>query len=372
MIAIITAFYCALVYAAFRVIKIPVRTSTITAAIAGGVFIIGGIVIGWQGAAPVSKQITLTRFIVAINPDVKALIKTIFAEPGQKVKKGDVLFELEKGQFEGPVVQAAGQLNAAKREVDRLQAALELADASIAQAVAKREVAKSKRDASEKLKALGSSAVRELRVFEQERDFEAAQAAVVVAEASKREAKAALASGLAKVDSAQGQLDKAKDQLRHTSYKSPVDGILLNWQARPGTMTTSLGLSAVGTIMETGHSHILVVLPQNLLRNVAGGDPVEIAFKSKPGRIATGKVLRVANFTGEGQLAPKGTVPKATTIGSEGFYTAVVKLDDEAYAEELGLGEAGAAAIYTRPAGPFHVISKIYLRVISLSYYLPM
>jgi multidrug resistance efflux pump len=371
MITVITAIYCAIVYAAFRIIKIPLRTTNITAAIVIGIFLIGSIVVGWQGAAPVSQQITLTRYIVALNTDLKALIKTINVKPGQHVKKGDVLFELDRGQFEGPVAQFGAQVEAAKKEVDRLQAALELSEASISSAKAQRESVKAKRDAERKLKALGSAAVRELTLFQLERAYDAANASVVQAEASKREAVAALASGRAKVASVQGQLDKAEADLSRTTYKAPADGRILNWQARVGTITTSLRASAIGTFMEAGNARIIVVLPQNLLRNVAVGDPVELAFLGRPGHIDSGKVIRIANYTGEGQISPQGNLPVAANVASKGFFALAVTLDDDTLSKSLGLGEAGAAAIYTKPSGPFHIISKIYLRAVSLSFYLP-
>ena len=184
----------------------------------------------WSGGAPVSHQITLTRFIVALNPDLKALIKTIHVKIGQRVKKGDLLFELDKRQFQAPVDQYAADLEAAKKEVDRLKAASELADASIKRAIAQRATAKSKRDAQLELRAKRSAAVRELRVFETERDFDAATASVLEAKASKREAEAAIASGIAKAKSVQGQLDKARSDLARTSHRAPADGVMINWQ----------------------------------------------------------------------------------------------------------------------------------------------
>ena len=371
MIIAITAIYCALVYAAFRIIKIPVLSSTIATAVVIGVFLIGAIVIGWQGAAPVSQQITLTRFIVALNPDLKALVKKINVGIGQRVKKGDVLFELDTGQFQGPVDRYTADLQAAKKQVDQLQAAVELSNATINRTKAQRDAVKAKGDAAAKLKAIGSAAARELRLIELESDLDAAKASVAEAIASKAQAEAALAAGRAQVASVQGLLDKAAADLSRTSYRAPADGVVINWQARPGTITAVLRKSAVGTLMESGNSRVVVVLPQNLMRNVKVGDPAEIAFMSRPGTLATGKVIRVGNYTGEGQLAAEGDVPIVANIGSKGFFAAVVKLDDDALADGLGLGEAGAAAIYSQPEGPFHVISKIYLRMVSLSFFLP-
>ena len=370
MIIAITAIYSAVVYAAFRIIKIPILSSTIAAAVGIGVFLSGAIVIGWQGAAPVSQQIGLTRHVVALNPDLKALIKKIHVEIGQRVKKGDVLFELDTGQFQGPVDRYTADLEAAKKQVDQLQAAVELSEATINRTKAQRDAVKAKRDAEAKLKAVGSAAARELRLIELESQLDAAEAGVVEAKASKAQAEAALAAGRAQVASVQGLLDKAAADLSRTRYRAPADGTIINWFARPGTITAVLRAAAVGNFMETGDTRVVVVLPQNLLRNVKVGDPVEIAFLSLPGTLATGKVLRIANYTGEGQFAPQGDIPVLANFGSKGYFAAVVKLDDDALAEGLGLGEGGAAAIYSQPEGPFHVISRIYLRMVSLSFFL--
>ena len=115
--------------------------------------------------------------------------------------------------------------------------------------------------------------------------------------------------------------------------------------------------------MDMSETLVAAVLPQNLVKNVAPGDEVEIAFKSTPGRIATGKVDGVLEYTGEGQLEPSVVVPVAATMGSKGFLVVRIKLDDQDMAKELPLGGAGTTAIYTKVGGPFHVISKIVIRM---------
>ena len=61
MIVLIILIYFALVYAAFRLINIPIRPLSISIAILLGILIISVIVASWPGGAPVSQQITLTR-----------------------------------------------------------------------------------------------------------------------------------------------------------------------------------------------------------------------------------------------------------------------------------------------------------------------
>jgi multidrug resistance efflux pump len=353
--------------------KIHVSSKSIAIAtlIVGTVMFGGKLTVAlWQGAAPVSRQITLTRFIVALNPDLKALIKTINVEIGEPVKKGDLLFELDKKQFQAPVDQYSAQLEAAKTEVDSLKAAVELSEATIKRLEAQSSTASVQRDAAQELYRKDKAAIAKLKVLEVARTAEAAEASVVEAQASNRQAVFALAGGRANVKVAQGLLDKAQSDLERTSFTAPADGVMINWQARPGTITAAVRASAAGTFMETADTRVVVVLPQNLLRNVAVGDPAEIAFMSRPGQVTSGKVIRIANYTGEGQLAPSGDVPIIANLGSKGFFAVVVRLDDVALAASLGLGEAGAATIYSQPEGIFHSVSRLYIRLISVLFYL--
>lgn len=366
-----TLAYCAIAFVVFRRLRLRASFTSISLAALFGTLFVGGSVVAlvaWQGAAPVSKQITLTRFVVALNPDLKALIKTIHVGIGEQVKKGDLLFELDKGQFQGPVDQYTGQLASATADVQRLQAAVEQAEATVKRLEAQLSLAKTEREAAEQLAKTGT-AVR-LKVVQAQRAEEVAAAALVEGQVAVREATFALAAGKAQVDSAQGLLDKAQSDLDRTEYRAPTDGVMINWQARPGTITATLRASAVGTFMETGNSRVVVVLPQNLLRNVAVGDPVEVAFLSRPGEVDTGNVVRIANYTGEGQLAAQGDIPVVAKLGSKGSFAAIVQLDDEALAESLGLGEAGAAAIYTQHGGALHFISRIYIRTVSFLFFL--
>jgi hypothetical protein len=68
-------------------------------------------------------------------------------------------------------------------------------------------------------------------------------------------------------------------------------------------------------------------------------------------------------------VSPK--IPTVADLGSRGQIGAIIAPDDQELANTLSLGEAGAVAIYTQPSGPFHVVSKIYLRMLSLMHFLP-
>ena len=146
----------------------------------------------------------------------------------------------------------------------------------------------------------------------------------------------------------------------------------MNWQAKEGTMTTTVITSAQDTFQDMTETTVVAVFRQNLLRSMRAGDAVEIAFKSFPQHIATGKLEMVLEYIAEGQLATSGVLPSAATVGSKGFLVVRIKLDDEDFAKTLPLGAAGTVAVYTSFGKPFHIVSKIALRMKSWLYYLPL
>jgi multidrug resistance efflux pump len=137
-------------------------------------------------------------------------------------------------------------------------------------------------------------------------------------------------------------------------------------------MGTTLSVRQQGSFMDMTETVVGAVFPMNLVQHMAPGDTVEIAFKSLPGQIATGKIDRVLEYTGEGQIDMSGVVPEAKSIGSKGFLIVRVLLDDQELAKELPLGGAGTTAIYTNFAEPFHIITKITIRIKAWMNYAPI
>ena len=173
----------------------------------------------------------------------------------------------------------------------------------------------------------------------------------------------ALVAATQSVGVAQASLNTANFNLTRCTFVSPVDGQVVNWQIREGTPVARWRFTVAGTVQDFSDIAILAVYPQNLLTNVEPGNEVEIAFKSRPGQIATGKVHEIVEYTGEGQFTPNALLPSAADVGSQGYLVVKIHLNDEELARELPLGAAGTTAIYTDFAAPFHIITKITVRI---------
>ncbi len=374
MITLITLCYLGCVYAVFKVIKIKLTSVNIGIAAIVGVFILGGIVIGWNLSSPMTQQMVVTRPVIPLvaSQNSKEVIKKIYVKVDQPVKKGDMLYEVDSSTLQYTLKQRTAQLAESKNKILALENAVAVAASKVEQARAVRAAAKAEFDIISGTYKDDSGAVSRLQVDVDKFSYASARAAVDVALSSQESAKFALASARNALPATEAQLRTAQLELDRAITRAPADGHVMNWQASEGTMTTTVASSAQGSFVDMSRTRVVAIYPQNLLRNVASGDVVEIAFKSFPNRIVTAKVDTILEYTGEGQLLTTGVLPVATTIGSKGFLAVRIVLDDDAFARELPLGGAGTTAIYTDIGNPFHSITKIALRMKSLLYNLPM
>jgi multidrug resistance efflux pump len=371
-LTLMTLIYLGCILAAFKIIKIKVTPVSVAVCALIGVSLLGGIVTLWKFASPMSGQMTLRRPVVRIVPDVQEFVSKVHVESNQLVSKGEPLFEISPTRFEYAVDKATASLASARSKVSELEASVTAAEASIQKAEADTGVAKAEIDTAKKLKRSLAGAVAKLKIAQAEASYQAALANIQTTKASLQQTKAELEAATFAVEEAQAALDTAQYNLSQTTYRSPVDGRVMNFQIREGTPVARFQFTAVGTIEDLSDTAVLAVYPQNLLRNVAAGDSVEIAFRRQPGLIASGKVQSVIKYTGEGQFNATDHLPVIATVGSQGFLAVRIELDNKELAKMLPLGADGTTAIYTGFGKPFQIISKIAIRIKGWLYYLPV
>ena len=370
MIIVITLIYIGCVTLAFRVIKIPVRPGTVATAVVVGVVLLGGIVINWQMAAPLTDQMFLNRGVVQIVPDVREFITKVHVKPDQRVKKGDVLFEIDPRSSQYAVDQSTAELKAARQTVSQLEAGVHAAEAGVKVSAAQTASAKAELGAAHELAKVTPGAIAKVRVEQQEQMYAAAQADEKRTQAAKKEAEFALTAARNSVEVVAAELKSATFYLGQCKWRAPADGQVINLQVREGTIAARWRFQAIGTFMEDD-TVIAAIYPQNLLKNVKPGNTVEIAFKSTPGQVVSGKVDAIVKYTGEGQLAPSGNLPEASSIGAKGYLAVRIRLDDDKIAQKLPLGAAGTVAIYTDVGKPFQIITTITIRIKGWMNFLP-
>ncbi len=372
MITFLTILYAVIVVVVFKVFKVPPRPWPIAITVSVGIVMLGGIVILWTIAAPMSSRVVVTRYVIQIVPYVKGQVISIPAKPNMPLKKGDILYQVDTAPYQYTVDQLVAQLAAAKDNVLQTEAGLEAAHAAVAEAQANVTAKKTANDVAVAIEKENPAAIAKLKLVEAEENYAAAQAGLQQAKASVNQATSALAAAKDTVVSVQSQLDTARFNLKQCTVQAPSDGFITDWQIQEGTWVTDVRASAAGTFIDTSDTYVVASFPAEELIHVQPSQEVEMAFNSKPGRLFTGKVENVIEATGEGQFKPGGTLPSAATIGSYGMLAVKIRFDDAQAAHELPLGAAGTVAIYSDWGKPFDIISKVTLRMKKWLYFLPL
>lgn len=371
MILVFTIGYITIIYLAFKTIKIRFGPIAVPAAALIGIFLMAVTTVCWKMSAPISDQAFVRRPILIMSPDVVATVSKVLVQSNDLVEKGDPLFEIKPDRFQDALDQASAELEAAQSTVSQLQADVTAAEATVKQEAAETASAKAQLDTALSLSKADAAAIAKLKLEETQQAYRADQAEDKLIEAQLKQARFSLASAEKLVDVAQAAFDVANFNRENCTYKSTVDGQVINLQITEGTPTARYRFTSIGTIQDLSETAIIAIFPQNVLKNVQAGDAAEIAFKGQPGKIASGKVDLIANYTGEGQFMSSLLVPVVADIDSEGYLAVRIRLDDVDAARDLPLGAEGAVAIYTDSGKVFHPFSKIDLRLKSWMNYSP-
>ena len=122
MIVLITLIYLGCVYAAFKVIKLEVKPASVAIAAMIGIYVLGGVIISWNFAAPMVDKMTVTRAVIPLlaSQNTKEAITKIHVAREQSVKKGDLLFEVETAPSQYMVDRRTAELEEARKNLASL------------------------------------------------------------------------------------------------------------------------------------------------------------------------------------------------------------------------------------------------------------
>jgi RND family efflux transporter MFP subunit len=166
----------------------------------------------------------------------------------------------------------------------------------------------------------------------------------------------------ARVRQHEAELETAKWNLQETTVRAPSDGFVTTVGLRPGQRVVTFPLQPAMTFIDTSGIVLAVQIQQIYKRHLKVGQPVEIALKTRPGFIYTGKIHAIVQATSGSQILTSGTVLAAQQIQAEPFWVRV-DLDDDEVEKTLTPGAAGTAAIYTTSATMTHLIRKVMIRM---------
>ena len=275
--------------------------------IAGGVFAAtrGGTKIDPSKLAKVEKG-DLAKSVVAtgkVTPITKVevkskasgIVKKLYVDYGDRVKKGQLLAQLDKVEIEAQVAQSRAALQAAEANLTSSQADFQRAkvdaegpDVPLLKRAYDRDVSMAK-----------DGVVSESALEDAQRAYELALNKQNVAKAQVTVLKAKIAQAQAQVSEDEANLKQLEEQLSYTDIVSPIDGIVLSRDVEMGDAVSSilvLGSSAtlVMTLGDTSEVYVKGKVDESDIGKVYLGQRARIKVESFKDKTFDGKVTKIS------------------------------------------------------------------------------
>jgi HlyD family secretion protein len=232
---------------------------------------------------------------VEIKSKASGIVKKLHVEYGDKVKKGQVLAELDKEEIQARVAQAQAQLEASSASLNGTRADLERAkvDAEGPDVpLLKRAYVRAQGMAKEGV--VSASALDDAQ-----KNYEMSLNKQNVSKAQLQVLQAKIGQAQGQVAQDRANLKQLEEQLGYTTIESPIDGIVLSRDVEIGDAVSSilvLGSSAtlVMTMGDTSEVYVKGKVDESDIGKVYLGQPARIKVESFKDKTFTGKVTKIS------------------------------------------------------------------------------
>src|SRR6476661_6773473 len=250
----------------------------------------------------ITSQVTASgqikpKTIVNVGANAMGRIVRLFVKEGDKVKKNQILAQLENVQSAADVAMTRATVSSSRTDALAAEAALNTAQAQLKSSTADLGRAKLEYERAESLfkDKLISKA-----------DYDTKKAAFEVADAVHAQDIARVAQSKAQVDSAHGrvgqasaQLTRVNDVLSKTTYTAPFNGTVTNLPVHEGeTVVMGIQNSPGSTLMTVADMSIItaeVQVDETDIVNVKLDQPAEVTIDAIPNQTFKGKVSEIGD-----------------------------------------------------------------------------
>ena len=216
---------------------------------------------------------------VSISPYATGLVRTLHADQGDTVKCGDLLVEMNAEDITQQLAVAEADLAIAK-------ASLQRNDAEIAAAKATLDYAKVTFERMDGLRQ--SNSVSQTDVDKSRQAFQVAVAHLEQAEKRKLELDAEIVRH-------EAQINYFRSKLAETQLKAPFDALVIRRNREQGSIVNP-GVSIMD-VVDTGQIWASVWVDETAMAAIRPGLPVDIIFRAMPDKKFPGKVTRTSRET---------------------------------------------------------------------------
>ncbi len=232
---------------------------------------------------------------VEIKSKASGIVKKLYVDAGDRVKRGQLLAELDKEEIAAQVAQAKAQLEASEASARGTQADYERAKVDAEGP----DVPMLKR-AYDRAQGMAKEGVVSASALDDaQKNYEMALNKQNVAKAQLQVLKAKIGQATAQVARDRANLMQLEEQLSYTTVTSPIDGIILSRDVEVGDAVSSilvLGSSATLIMTEGDTSEVYVKgkVDESDIGKVYMAQPARIKVESFKDKTFNGKVTKIS------------------------------------------------------------------------------
>ena len=232
---------------------------------------------------------------VEIKSKASGIVKKLYVDAGDRVRKGQLLAELDKEEIEARVAQAHAQVEASEASAKGSEADLERAKVDAeGQDVPMLKRAYDRAQGMAKEGVVSASALDDAQ-----KNYELALNKQNVAKAQLLVLRAKIGQAQAQVAQDHANLKQLEEQLGYTTITSPIDGIILSRDVEVGDAVSSilvLGSSATLIMTEGDTSEVYVKgkVDESDIGKVYMAQPARIKVESFKDKTFNGKVTKIS------------------------------------------------------------------------------
>lgn len=257
---------------------------------------------------PYTSQASIDTFLVQIAPEVGGRVVEVGVTDNARVRRGQVLFRIDRRPFEIAVQSAEANLAVALQaagvsavEINVAQAQLHRTRVDLA---ASRELGQILIDLAEEGAVARTNAIR-ARADIAKTEADVSRGVAEVERARRR--LGAEGTGNPAVQQALAALQQARLDLSNTIVVAPSDGVVTNLRLSAGQYVQRA--QPLLSFMESGPRWLSAAMRENQLGNLAPGNPVLVALDDHPGQVIRGRVESIGWGVTQGDEAPTGQLP---------------------------------------------------------------
>ncbi|MGA9040358.1 MAG: efflux RND transporter periplasmic adaptor subunit [Terriglobales bacterium] len=232
---------------------------------------------------------------VEVKSKASGIVKKLLVDAGDKVKKGQLLAQLDKLEIEAQVEQSKASLQAAEANLTSSKADWERAKVDAEGP----DVPLTKRAYDRAEGMAKDGVVSQSALDDAEKEYKMALNKQNVAKAQITVLLAKIAQSQAQISESRANLDQLEEQLSYTDIVSPIDGVVLSRDVELGDAVSSilvLGSSAtlVMTLGDTSSVYVKGKVDESDIGRVYLGQPARIKVESFKDKTFNGVVTKIS------------------------------------------------------------------------------